>query len=132
MARPIKRLEAEADIVKELRRRSRSTTIGVRDHERAAIILLRLDGVGVEAVAEGLNTTPKRVSTWSRRFERLGLAGLDERQGRGRKSSIPADKVTPCHRSNPPAEGQGPLEYPIDEPSCRHLGEFGSAHLVEE
>ena len=89
MARPIKRLRADPDAVKEVRRRSRSTTIGVRDRERAEIILRRLEGVGVEAVAEQLNTTPKRVSMWSRRFETSGLEGLDERQGRGRKSSIP-------------------------------------------
>jgi hypothetical protein len=56
MARPIKRLHGEPDVVKDLRRRSRSTTIGVRDRERAEIILLRLDGVGVEAVAERLKT----------------------------------------------------------------------------
>jgi transposase len=80
-------LGGELDVVKELRRRSRSTTIGVRDRERAEIILLRLDGVGVEAVAERLKTTPKRVSLWSRRFE-LGLEGLDDKPGRGRKPSI--------------------------------------------
>jgi hypothetical protein len=56
MARPIKRLHGEPDVVKDLRRRPRSTTIGVRDRERAEIILLRLDGVGVEAVAERLKT----------------------------------------------------------------------------
>jgi hypothetical protein len=61
MARPIKRLRAEPVVVKELRRRSRATTIGVRDRERAEIILRRLDGVGVEAAAAQLNTTPKRV-----------------------------------------------------------------------
>ncbi len=52
MPRPIKQLCAAADVVAELRRRSRSTTIGVRDRERADMILHRLDGVGVEAVAE--------------------------------------------------------------------------------
>ena len=65
MARPIKRMYAEAGVVKELQRRSRSATIGVRDRERADIILLRLEGLGVEAVAEGLKTTAKRVSLWS-------------------------------------------------------------------
>lgn len=90
MARPIKRLRAEPDVVKELGRRSRSTTIGVRDRERAEIILRRLNGVGVEAVAAQLNTTPKRVSLWSGRFERAGLDGLEEKPGRGRKASIPA------------------------------------------
>jgi transposase len=93
MARPIKRLHGEPDVVKDLRRRSRSTTIGVRDRDRAEIILLRLDGVGVETVAERLKTTPKRVSLWSGRFEALGLKGLDDKPGRGRKPSIPNAKV---------------------------------------
>jgi transposase len=93
MARPIKRLQAEPDVVTELRRRLRSTTIGVRDRERAAIILARLEGVGVEAVAARLKTTPKRVSMWSGRFETSGLDGLDDKPGRGRKASIPEAKV---------------------------------------
>jgi len=93
MARPIKRLHAEGDVVKELRRRARSTTIGVRDGERAEIILLRLDGVGVVAAAEQLKTTPKRVSTWSKRFEKAGLAALNDKPGRGRKPSIPEAKI---------------------------------------
>ena len=62
------------------------SAIGVRDQERAEIILLRLDGVGVEAVAERLKTSPKRVSLWSRRFETSGLEGLDDKPGRGRNA----------------------------------------------
>jgi hypothetical protein len=93
MARPIKRVRAEPDVVKELQRRSRSATIGVRDRERAAIVLLRLEVVGVEDVAEQLKTTPKRVSVWARRFEISGLDGLGDKPGRGRKASIPAAKV---------------------------------------
>jgi transposase len=93
MARPIKQLYAERDVAKELRRRARSTTIGARDKERANIFLLRLDGVAVEAVMERPKTTPKRVSYWSGRFETLGLAGLDDKPGRGRKPSISNAKV---------------------------------------
>jgi transposase len=93
MARPIKRMYAEAGVVKELQRRSRSATIGVRDRERADIILLRLEGLGVEAVAEGLKTTAKRVSLWSGRFEKSGLDGLADKPGRGRKASISAAQV---------------------------------------
>jgi transposase len=93
MARPIKRLHAEPGVVNELRRRSRSSTAGVRDRERAKLILMRLDGVGVETVAAQLNTTAKRVSLWSGRFEKSGLAGLDDKPGRGRRASIPAAKV---------------------------------------
>ena len=93
MARPIKQLYAEPDVAKELRRRARSSGIGARGKERANIILLQLDGVGVEAVAERLKTMPKRVSLWSRRFETLGLVGLDDKPGRGRKPSISNAKV---------------------------------------
>jgi hypothetical protein len=123
MALPIKRLQAEPDIVRKLRRRSRSITIGVRDRERAEIIPLRLNSVGVEAVAARLNTTAKRVSTWSRRFEISGLKGLDERPGRGRRIVDPSRPGRArCHRGDPIGEWENPLEYPTDEPPCRHLG----------
>ena len=39
----------------------------------AEITLLRLDGIGVEAVAGRLKTIPKRVSLWSWSFETLGV-----------------------------------------------------------
>ncbi|MFO1083553.1 MAG: IS630 family transposase [Reyranellaceae bacterium] len=93
MARPIKRLEAEGEVVQELRRRARARTSTVRERERAEIVLLRLDGLSVNKVAEQLKTTAKRVSTWARRFERQGLAGLEEAAGRGRKPSISVHKI---------------------------------------
>ena len=93
MARPIKRLLADGEALMELRRRARSPTVAVRDSERAEIVLLRIEGVSVEAVAERLGTTPKRVSMWSKRFETRGLDGLRDASGRGRKPSIPAGKV---------------------------------------
>jgi transposase len=93
MARPIKRLHAEAEVVDELRRRSRARTSTVRDRERADIILLRLEGVSVTEVGRRLRTTAKRVSMWSRRFEALGLGGLEDAAGRGRKPSIPVKTV---------------------------------------
>src|SRR5437763_12143642 len=94
MARPIKRLKAEPEVVEELRRRSRARTSMVRDRQRAEIILLRLEGVSVAEIAVRLETTAKRVSMWSKRFETRGLAGLEEAAGRGRKPSIPAKKVS--------------------------------------
>lgn len=93
MAPPIKQLHADPSVVNELQRRSRSATISVRDRGRADIILLRLAGLGVEVIAQRLNTTPKRVSLWSRRFETGGLNGLADKPGRGRKPSIPAAQV---------------------------------------
>ena len=51
MARPIKRLETEPAVAEELRRRSRSRTCLVRARERAEIILLRVEGIGVAEIA---------------------------------------------------------------------------------
>src|ERR1700730_12311063 len=93
MARPIKHLQAEPAVVEDLRRRSRARTSMVRERERAEIILLRLEGLGVAEIALRLKTTAKRVSTWSKRFETRGLTGLEEAAGRGRKPSIPTKKV---------------------------------------
>ena len=93
MARPIKRLHADARVVRELQRRARAATSTVREQERASIILLRMKGVSVETVAEELDTTAKRVSIWSKRFENQGLAGLDDKPGRGRRPSISEAKV---------------------------------------
>jgi transposase len=120
MSRPIKRLRAEPDVVKELRRRSCSATISVRDRERAAIILLRLDGVGVGAVAERLKTTAKRVSMWSGRFETLGLEGLVDQPGRGRKASIPVAKVA-CVITDATRPPKGRRRWSIRSMS-RHAG----------
>ena len=57
------------------------------------MVLARLDGSSVTAVAEKFATTAKRVSTWTKRFETDGLTGLDEKPGRGRRRSIPETKV---------------------------------------
>lgn len=93
MVRPIKRIEAGAEAVKELRRRSRAATSTVREQERANIVLLRLEGKGVETIAAELGTTAKRVSLWSKRFAEKGLTGLEDKSGRGRRPSIPEAKV---------------------------------------
>ena len=93
MVRPVKRIQADTEAVKELRRRARAATSTVRERERANIVLLRLEGKGVEAVAEQLGTAAKRVSMWCKRFEEQGLTGLDDKAGRGRRPSIPAAKV---------------------------------------
>jgi transposase len=110
MGRPIRTLQPELTVTKELQPRARSATISARDRERAKIILLRLEGVGVEATAAQMNTTPKRVSLWSTRFERSGLNGLAEKPGRGRKASIPEAKLARIitEATRPPTRQAGP------------------------
>jgi hypothetical protein len=130
MARPIRRLRAEPNVMAELRRRSRSTTIGVRDRERANIILLRIEGLGVEAVAERPSTTPKRVSMWSTCFARSAWMGLPMPWLQGLDCG--GESGARHHRGDASAARQKPLEYSFDGPACRRFGEFGAAHLVRQ
>jgi len=93
MARAIKHLHMDEESLKELRRRAKARTATVREQQRASIVILRAKGMSVSAVAEKLGTTAKRVSIWSKRFASHGLAGLEDKRGRGRRPSIPAAKV---------------------------------------
>jgi transposase len=93
MGRPVKVLSANDEVRIELRRRANGRANEHRERFRAGIILLRLEGIRIEDVASRLNTSPRTVSIWSSRFELSGLSGLDDKSGRGRKPSLPADKV---------------------------------------
>jgi hypothetical protein len=120
--RPVKRLQADEAAVKELLRRVRAATSTVREKERANIILLRLEGMGVEAVAKRLGTTPKRVSAWSRRFEDKGLAGLGDRPGRGRQPSISEAKVARViTEATRPPKGRSRWSAREPGPPCWHV-----------
>jgi transposase len=46
-----------------------------------------------EDVAERMNASMPVISKWSSRFERQGLDGLEDKPGRGRKTSIPAARI---------------------------------------
>lgn len=93
MARPVKVLSAREEVRAELRRRANGRANQHRERFRAGIVLRRLEGAGIEDVADGLNTSARTVWEWSSRFEKAGLAGLEDKIGRGRKPSLPEDKV---------------------------------------
>ena len=88
MARPISILELTDAERAELERRVNAPTTAMRDHLRARIILRRSAGVTQTQVAAELGVSKACVNQWSQRFEREGLAGLQDRPGRGRRSSI--------------------------------------------
>ena len=93
MARPISILELTDAERAELERRVNARTTAMRDHLRARIILRRSAGVTQTQVAAELGVSKACVNQWSQRFEREGLAGLQDRPGRGRRSSIAPEKV---------------------------------------
>lgn len=88
MARPISILELTTEEEAELDRRVRAATTSARDVVRARIVLLRAQGMKQTEVAREVGISTTSVNKWSQRFERLGLAGLADRAGRGVKPSI--------------------------------------------
>jgi transposase len=68
-------------------------TSAQRDVLRARIVLLRSEGKKEDEVALTLSTSRPTVSLWVKRYRREGLSGLHDAPGRGRKSSLPEDKV---------------------------------------
>jgi transposase len=56
--------------------------------ERARIVALSWDGLGVAAIAEQLGCHPKKVRRWLHRFNAGGIDGLGDRPGVGRKRRI--------------------------------------------
>ena len=60
MATQVRHLQAAPEVVKELRRRSRSATIGARDRDRAAIVLTGW-GTGLGGAASRRRSFPKQI-----------------------------------------------------------------------
>jgi transposase len=77
-----------------LERLSVSRTAAHRDVQRASVLLLASDGVATTRIAGQVGVSPATVEAWRERFAQEGLRALSGvRPGRGRKPSIPADKI---------------------------------------
>lgn len=75
----------DQEVLEELQRRARNRAGSAREQQRARLILLHNDGHGKSEIARQLDLSRSRVRDWIKRFEEEGLAGLEERPGRGRK-----------------------------------------------
>jgi transposase len=77
-----------------LEKLARSDTAKHRDVQRARGLLLAADGVANTRIGADLGVSPTTVSNWRERFQADGLTGFGVvRRGRGRKPSIPPEKV---------------------------------------
>jgi transposase len=103
--RPIEPVLLTAEEQSELQRRVNASTSSKRDAQRAEIILLRAKGTRQEDVARQLGCSSLKVSKWTARYRRWGLAGLDDQPGRGRKPSLPPERIETVitQVSQPPA-----------------------------
>jgi transposase len=73
--------------------------------ERARIVALSWDGLGVPAIAGQLGCHPKKVRRWLHRFNAAGVGGLGDRPGAGRRRRITEAErsaIIALARSEPP------------------------------
>src|ERR1700738_3038392 len=87
------RIELAPEEAEELSRRARATTVPVRDRQRAEIILLSVQGLAQQRIAEQLGISRLCVNRWVGRFALRRLQGLSDRAGRGRKPWLPQAAV---------------------------------------
>lgn len=92
MARPIRGLAVDSVQRKALETLVRATTTPQRIAQRARLILACADGLSQQAAARLAGVRRRIVTKWCGRFRRLGLAGLADAGGRGRKPSLPEAK----------------------------------------
>jgi transposase len=77
-----------------LEKLARSQSSGHREVTRAKVLLLAADGAASTAIAWELGISPTSVTSWRVRFTEEGLKEFGKvKPGRGRKPSIPDDKV---------------------------------------
>ena len=93
MSRPVTKIKLNEEEKVELERRIRSVTTSKRDSLRAEIVLLRAEGKPQEEVVKKVGVSHVCVSKWTRRFIKNGIKGLKDAPGRGRRPSIPSEKI---------------------------------------
>ena len=78
---------------KELERRVKAKTVAVRERQRAQIVGLAVGGMKQGQIAAEVGVSRVTVNHWCRRFMTQGLDSLEDAPGRGRKASLPTDKI---------------------------------------
>ncbi len=77
----------------ELLRRSRSRRAVKSVADRARMVICRAEGLSWDEIAIRLGHSPRTVAKWVERYCEEGLAGLEDRPGRGRERHLPPEVV---------------------------------------
>jgi transposase len=76
-----------------IERLAHSRTAPARLVERARVVVAALQGEGVSAIAERVQSTPATVYLWLHRFDNGGLSGLEDKPRTGRPSTYSREQV---------------------------------------
>src|SRR5687767_12858478 len=92
MARPIAAFNLTAEQERALRSASRAPSTPQRLAQRCRALLHRSAGCSQAEAGQREGLARNKVGQWERRFAAHGLAGLEDKKGRGRKSWLDAHK----------------------------------------
>ena len=111
---PLVMTDGQREILENL---SKSRTAPQREVTRAKALLYAGEGLANTAIAARLEVSPASVVAWRSRFGEEGVAKLGRvRPGRGRKASIPAEKVDKIVRATLHDKPAGETHW-----SCRSM-----------
>jgi transposase len=106
--------EGQRDVLEVL---ARSTAAPHREVVRAQALLLAAAGLANTAIATRVGVSPSSVVSWRERFAAEGLAKFAQvRQGRGRKTEIPQEKIDEIVRLTQESKPAGETHW-----SCRTM-----------
>src|SRR5258708_36033150 len=83
------RIELALEEAEEQSRRTRATTVSVRDRRRAEIVLLSAQGLTQQRIAEQLGISRLAVNRCVGRFALCRVDALNDRAGRARQPWLP-------------------------------------------
>ena len=94
MRRPVPALLVSPGQREVLESVARSPSAPHREVVRARALLMAADGLANTAIARAVSVSPASVSGWRARFAEEGLVKFAQvREGRGRKTTIPQEKI---------------------------------------
>jgi putative transposase len=82
-------LKEPVEELRRLYRREKSATLA----RRLRIIILAAQHETAETISQQVDLSPRQVQNWVRRYNRQGLAGLKDREGRGPKPPLTAQEA---------------------------------------
>ncbi|MFD7007426.1 IS630 family transposase, partial [Rhodococcus jostii] len=120
MRNPVPALEISDGQRVVLESLARSQSGAHREVVRAKALLMAAEGMANTAIAQALSVSPGSVANWRVRFAEDGMARLGEvRKGRGRKPSIPQEKIEEIVDLTQNYRPKGETHW-----SCRTMAEY--------
>ena len=92
MARPNARFAINPQQERALRHATRAPSTSQRVAQRCRVLLHRREGLSQGEAGRREGLARNKVGQWERRFAAHGLAGLEDKKGRGRKSTLDVEK----------------------------------------